>query len=717
MNAVLQAALSYAARGWFVFPLTAGSKIPLAGSRGHLDATCDEEQIRAWFADGTANIGVDLERSGLLVLDVDVATDTKTGERKPGLESLAEIDAHLAPTRMSRTGRGGLQAFFERGDAEATRKIGVPTEKYPGKGASGLDVLSRGYVLLPPSRIDGDDFAGAAEGATGEYRWIVERPLAPCPAFLAAHTRKSTRDVEASDVSPRGPASARVIAAARARLDRHGPAVSGRGGNAHTRSAWGILVHGFALAESEALPLLLAWNLTCEPPWDIGELRRGPARSGQHWDGAYGADRDACEGAAGVDALLDELEGVATSDDPFADGLLSDLVEPPTPWQAELARARADVARTLAVGDERAAAAREPLFTPAGELFVREYPPTPWLVRGLITERGTTLLGGEPKTSKTWGLVEIAVAVATGTLAFGQHVTGPPKRVAYFFAEDHAEFVRNRLRALCASRGVEGEALIGYLANLHVRPRGAFLDLTKDEDLAWIIASCRMIGGVDLLILEPLRDIHSAEEDSSDDMANVMRRLRALGEILECTPAAAHHMNKGSGDTSKRRPGQRSRGSGAIHGAVDSGIYFEDLRGDGQTVFTNRVTSEIKGARGAGVFDLTLTITDDPKTETAVHAAWTKGDASAGRQAEFADRLAAVKAAIAGSPDQCMTKTDLKKIVGGNGQTSGMLIEEWIAAGELIYRDKHPIHGAPIRPAKIGVGVSRAGIDAADGAS
>jgi RecA-family ATPase len=178
--------------------------------------------------------------------------------------------------------------------------------------------------------------------------------------------------------------------------------------------------------------------------------------------------------------------------------------------------------------------------------------------------------------------------------------------VAYFYAEDLDRQVRNRLRALASGRGVDP---VSATSNLFLQPRGKFLDVTKDADMAWLIASCRRLGTLDLLVLDPLRDISSAAEDKSDEMGPLMRRLRLIGELLGCTVAIVHHAGKASENTAKRRPGQRLRGSGAIHGSTDSGIYLDT------------VDSEIKGARSAGRFVLELKVEDDEQGE-AVRATW-----------------------------------------------------------------------------------------------
>jgi hypothetical protein len=226
------------------------------------------------------------------------------------------------------------------------------------------------------------------------------------------------------------------------------------------------------------------------------------------------------------------------------------------------------------------------------------------------------MIGGEPKAAiKTWSAVELAIAVVTGTKAFGEFFAQRGVAV-YFFAEDLDVQVRNRVRATLA-----GASRTLHRGRLHLRPRGVFLDVLRDDDMAWIVASVRKVGAIDLLLLDPLRDVHSGEEDKSDSMRNVMRRLRVLAEILGCAVLVVHHAVKRTKDNAGRNVGQNFRGSSAIHGSLDAVLGVQDSEGDGTNVFKTRVTSQVKGARSAGSFDLELSITDDDKGE-AVSAAW-----------------------------------------------------------------------------------------------
>jgi AAA domain len=292
-------------------------------------------------------------------------------------------------------------------------------------------------------------------------------------------------------------------------------------------------------------------------------------------------------------------------------------------FRALLNEAVHDVITTLAAtgaGDGEV----KPLFEPAGALMCRDFPPAPWLVERLITEGAVTAIAGEPKTGKSWGACEIAMAVATGTPVWGKFRVPRARKVAYFFAEDMGQSIRNRLRALAASRSMDSLLAV---EGLYVQPRGRNLDITREADLAVIVASCRRLGKIDLLILDPLRDVHSGKEDKSDDMAQVMRHVRVLAQLLGCAVIFVHHMGKSTADSSKRRQGQKMRGSSAVHGSVDCGIYLTGLTGDGETEFTNDVLSEVKGAKSGGSFGLELKVTDDEHHE-AISCSWRVIEAS-----------------------------------------------------------------------------------------
>lgn len=146
---LLPSALWYASVGLAVFPLQAGSKEPLRGSRGFKDASTDPDQIRQWWRRfPSANIG--LATGGLVdVIDIDGPT---------GVASWARMDRLPEPLGTVSTPRPcGSHLYVAR-----IPGLGNRAAMAPGIDMRGLG----GYVVAPPSWSD--------ERQT-HYRW--RRPL------------------------------------------------------------------------------------------------------------------------------------------------------------------------------------------------------------------------------------------------------------------------------------------------------------------------------------------------------------------------------------------------------------------------------------------------------------------------------------------------------------------------------------------------------------
>ena len=169
---MLDHALTYARRGWRVFPIRTASKVPLPPN-GRNAATTSESQIRAWWQKWpSANIGM-LTGAGIAVVDID---------NEDGFEELET--AHEFPeTLEALTGRG-RHMFFRYDAGDLRTKIGF---------GRGVDIIAeRGAVVLPPSVHE----SGAV------YTWDTPdegptEPLAELPAWIAAAVHHKPRDVQA----------------------------------------------------------------------------------------------------------------------------------------------------------------------------------------------------------------------------------------------------------------------------------------------------------------------------------------------------------------------------------------------------------------------------------------------------------------------------------------------------------------------------------------
>lgn len=279
------------------------------------------------------------------------------------------------------------------------------------------------------------------------------------------------------------------------------------------------------------------------------------------------------------------------------------------------------------------------------EIRARNQPPPDYLVQYLITREGVGALSGEPKSGKSWDATHIAVAVAAGTASvFGKFAVQHAAGVFYFYAEDTESSVNNRIAAIATGMGLEvgGE----WVDRLVAQPRGRPLDIMSLADLCVLVASVwrfeRRGSKFALVVLDPLSNIHSGEEDKRDSMVKVMARLHAVEQILGCAILFVHHSGKTSAENKgRKRGGQKMRGSSAIHGAVDFGIYVNEARGDGKNEFIGRIESEVKAARGGGVFDRTIKIDDNAQGNAVkvVHT-WAEPTAETAEPNDLAEQRA-----------------------------------------------------------------------------
>lgn len=222
-----QAALSYARRGWPVFPCrerterieSFGGKVrelkakaPYGGS-GVKDATTDEDVIKGWWRRWPhAMIGVAMGRNGLFALDFDPRIDEETGEvftldsLKKSLVEQMGCDLPKSLTAMTQSGGVHVYLLQPHDGGEPIRNRGNLPRHVDVRGLGG-------YVIAPPSILYRED------GSEARYSWLSNRHDDPvdAPAVLVEILRsKGKKATAARDrASPSSPAPARSAAGAR----------------------------------------------------------------------------------------------------------------------------------------------------------------------------------------------------------------------------------------------------------------------------------------------------------------------------------------------------------------------------------------------------------------------------------------------------------------------------------------------------------------------
>ena len=232
--------------------------------------------------------------------------------------------------------------------------------------------------------------------------------------------------------------------------------------------------------------------------------------------------------------------------------------------------------------------------SPLQVLRVADVPPEPegqpdWLVEHLWTRQAVGVLGGAPKTCKTFMALEMALAVASGTPCLGRFRVADPGPVLVFAAEDDPVQICARLRGLAQARDIDFQTLPIFLIV------AAQLRLDRSRDLTYLTQAVDALRPR-LLILDPLVRLHRLQENSAQEISALLADLRTLQRRFSLAVLLVHHTRKTNGPAS----GQDLRGSGDVHAWSDSSLYLHGLHDQ------LRLTGEHRAARAPEPVALTL---------------------------------------------------------------------------------------------------------------
>jgi hypothetical protein len=187
-----------------------------------------------------------------------------------------------------------------------------------------------------------------------------------------------------------------------------------------------------------------------------------------------------------------------------------------------------------------------------------------WLIEPLWMNDAVGIVGGEPKCTKSFLALHMAVAVASGTPCLRRYAVAAPGRVLLYAAEDALHVVRQRLEGIARATHLELHSLdIQVITAPSLR-----IDVADDcRRLARTVAHLEPR----LLILDPFIRLARIDENVSHQVAPVLAFLRDLQRQHHLAIAVVHHARKGAGNA---RAGQALRGSSEFHAWGDSNLYL-----------------------------------------------------------------------------------------------------------------------------------------------
>jgi len=198
----------------------------------------------------------------------------------------------------------------------------------------------------------------------------------------------------------------------------------------------------------------------------------------------------------------------------------------------------------------------------ASELEIRPQEES-WLIQQLWGRAAVGIIGGSPKTCKSWLGLDMAVSISSATPCLGRFAVQARGPTLVYLAEDALSMVRARLDALCGHRRLDIRGL-----DLHAITAPS-LRLDRERDRQRLKATLEQLKPR-MLLLDPLVRLHHLDENSAADISRLLGFLREMQRTFDTAIVLVHHASK----KHRAQPGQALRGSSDLHAFGDSNAYL-----------------------------------------------------------------------------------------------------------------------------------------------
>lgn len=252
-------------------------------------------------------------------------------------------------------------------------------------------------------------------------------------------------------------------------------------------------------------------------------------------------------------------------------------------------------------------------------------PDTSIISEKILKEGALLVVGGAPKSYKSFVLLAIAVSLATGRNLFGAYRSNhgrpvkvfnvdKPRRVLFFEQEIGEDDLEDRIAPLYESLAPHEQELFRQNFFSHSLDGSLRFDTADGmRELERIVKEVRP----DVGIFDPLIEFHDQDENSPTAMATMLKNFTRLCRRTHFTPIISHHEGKDHGD-SGRDGGSRLRGASSLFGKGDT---FINLRVVNKNAM--RIQVEFTLRRGKPIKDMIIKL--DPDTLEARFLCW-QGD-------------------------------------------------------------------------------------------
>jgi hypothetical protein len=194
---------------------------------------------------------------------------------------------------------------------------------------------------------------------------------------------------------------------------------------------------------------------------------------------------------------------------------------------------------------------------------LRRMPPVEWVVEGLLTRHGFSVLYGEPGAGKSFVALDIALSIVHG-IAWQDH---PVQRGAVLYiAGEGVGGLGKRIKGWEAAHGLSGRGAPFFVIPVAVKFR-------EQEDIERLLKTIEKLDArFSMVVVDTVaRALLGGDENSATDMGLFIDACDAVKRHTNCALMAIHHSGK---DVARGL-----RGSTALLGGVDASIRVKQDNG------------------------------------------------------------------------------------------------------------------------------------------
>ena len=194
---------------------------------------------------------------------------------------------------------------------------------------------------------------------------------------------------------------------------------------------------------------------------------------------------------------------------------------------------------------------------------LRRMPPVEWVVEGLLTRHGFSVLYGEPGAGKSFVALDIALSIVHG-IAWQDH---PVQRGAVLYiAGEGVGGLGKRIKGWEAAHGLSGRGAPFFVVPVAVKFR-------EQEDIERLLKTIEKLDArFSMVVVDTVaRALLGGDENSATDMGLFIDACDAVKRHTNCALMAIHHSGK---DVARGL-----RGSTALLGGVDASIRVKQDSG------------------------------------------------------------------------------------------------------------------------------------------